>query len=54
MLIVLNTIQGCGVGDIESLVWGWSSELLHLIRHVLQMLNMANGFNDISFHAVKL
>jgi hypothetical protein len=43
MLILLNTIQGDGVGDILSLVWGWSSELLNSIRHVLQMFKMENG-----------
>jgi hypothetical protein len=41
-LNVLNIIQESGVGGIQSLVWGWSSELLNSIRHVLQM-NMENG-----------
>ena len=42
MLIVLNIIQGGWVGDIQSLVWGWSSELLNLIRHVLRMIKSEN------------
>ena len=42
MLIVLNIIQGGWMGDIQSLVWVWSSELLNSIRHVLQMLKREN------------